>query len=120
MAQFSPPSRFMISWPKRHFFGRILNALEPGGAFVNTDHVAGATGLIKGSISIRGVAAPAASASPKMIFERIKVERAATVCALLRWLTMDGFRRRRLCFQKLDVCPCFRASKMLGPRVARA
>ncbi len=80
---------------KRALFGRVLDALRPGGTFVNADQIAGPTPELEREYPQRWLAAVrAAGATEQQIADslfRQREDRCAPVEDQLRWLREAGF-----------------------------
>ncbi|HVC44637.1 MAG TPA: methyltransferase domain-containing protein [Candidatus Binataceae bacterium] len=80
---------------KRALFGRIRDALKPGGLFVNADQVAGATPALdrlNHESWVRRVRHLGVSeADLAAALERMKLDRPAPLAAQLQWLAQAGF-----------------------------
>ncbi len=81
---------------KRVLFGKIFNALEPGGVFVNADQVRGETDSIEQRNHehwlIRAREHGVEESALRAALDRMTLDRAATLDEQLGWLREAGFR----------------------------
>ena len=80
---------------KRALFGRVHDALAPGGVFVNAEQVAGPTARLDAAYRVwhreRALALGASAQDWREAEERMAFDRCASVEAQLRWLRDAGF-----------------------------
>jgi tRNA (cmo5U34)-methyltransferase len=86
---------------KRELFARVRQALRPGGAFVNAEHVTGTTPWLEGAYrALWREACEGAGAGEREIedaIERMRMDRSVDVATQLGWMRAAG----------LEQCDCF-------------